>query len=555
MGLLGLVGGLLIGIIASRVVAARPSPGFLKAFGTAQLVVLGLIGTIGGTSRLLAHVPPTIDGESLLLAVELRFPDSARDVRDRVPGEWRVRLRTSSGGANRISREGPLWTDDARTEGGRWIVPGAVELFTSRGARLLTIEPDSVLSYGFEVPLPAYPGKTQLAWSEWLPRGDATTESRGVTYRFRVVPRSQPIRTEHVGPFEVQTIASGFREAMFHSGPPAYEADATFAIRYRGAPVRITTTNGDSSRTFDRVHAVAVVGGTPPALVVQADAQYGAGSCHLVVGDGPRVRAEPLSDCGEGASAFPLTADSSAFQQAVRRHVLDGRIDRASFARAGLYLFDNVALDTRTLAVHRFTVPEPERLVAKVPPLDLSPDERSFVRLRFATAESDAHALSVTDMISGTSHVLPTGLVPVLGEEYEQLDPTWLHHYFTWTHRDGQPDRLEPRPNVQPMAHRGVLQEETGYREYRVYGATAALRTAMVDFLVTEFKGVRATTDSAAFSHEVRVGERVVHVSFGNDGQVGVWMDRDTDTQLVAQIAARFDAALATRKYDALFTR
>ena len=38
-------------------------------------------------------------------------------------------------------------------EDGRWIVPGAVSLFTERGDRIIDVVPDSILKNGFRVPI------------------------------------------------------------------------------------------------------------------------------------------------------------------------------------------------------------------------------------------------------------------------------------------------------------------------------------------------------------------------------------------------------------------
>ena len=74
MGLLGLVAGLIIGVIACAIV--RPETvsrlGLAVGVSVGVIVVLALIAAV--TSRLLADVPPTIDGESLMLRLEVRQP-------------------------------------------------------------------------------------------------------------------------------------------------------------------------------------------------------------------------------------------------------------------------------------------------------------------------------------------------------------------------------------------------------------------------------------------------------------------------------------------------
>ena len=74
IALAGLLGGFLIGGITARVVAGGAQPGFGKGLGYALLIVLLLAGAVAGISRWLADVPPTRQGERLMLLVEVRWP-------------------------------------------------------------------------------------------------------------------------------------------------------------------------------------------------------------------------------------------------------------------------------------------------------------------------------------------------------------------------------------------------------------------------------------------------------------------------------------------------
>jgi MFS family permease len=162
--LLTLIVGFLIGIAVSRQVAARPDPGFLKAFGLSLVICLAIIGAIGGVARLLADVGPTIGGKSLLLNVELQWPEDVEPPPSSDSGMW-IRLSSASGKVVRTSEAGPMWREDARLEAGKWIVPGAVDLFTSRGQRMISFEPTGTIPNGYIVPLGAWPGKSRLVRS------------------------------------------------------------------------------------------------------------------------------------------------------------------------------------------------------------------------------------------------------------------------------------------------------------------------------------------------------------------------------------------------------
>jgi len=134
-----------------------------------------------------------------------------------------------------------------------------------------------------------------------------------------------------------------------------------------------------------------------------------------------------------------------------------------------------------------------------------------------------------------------------------------LNHHFVWQrNRDGT-DRLIERAGFVPIPNRGELSvEKSGYRTYRLEKGTEALRGAMIEFLVKEFDGVRQPADSGAYDVPVTICGRVVNVAFSSasgSSYVSVSLDRnDTgDTSLIATIAERFDAALATGRYDNLF--
>ena len=176
MALLGGIASLVIGIAVSRFLASAlaggADPGFLKALGISLAVVLGINGLVAGGARLLADVPPTIDGEGLLILTELRWPaDSTTDPRT-IPGLGKLTLGSVPRFSNtqRASEEGILFTEDARQVEGRWEVPGAVRIFTGRGKRVLTAYIGDTFIAGLLTPLGGQPGPRDREWSEWMPR-------------------------------------------------------------------------------------------------------------------------------------------------------------------------------------------------------------------------------------------------------------------------------------------------------------------------------------------------------------------------------------------------
>ncbi|HEU5219119.1 MAG TPA: hypothetical protein VFU23_10700, partial [Gemmatimonadales bacterium] len=161
IGLLGFIAGLLIGLIVART-GAVAHPGFFRGTGISFAVVAGLAAVSGGLARALADVPPTLDHEQLLLEVEVRWPPG-RTLAPAAVGPDEASLSLHSiphfSHAVRVSESGPLWMEDAHLVEGRWVVPGAVEVFTSRGTRMLSVTTGEKETQGFSLPLGAFPSR------------------------------------------------------------------------------------------------------------------------------------------------------------------------------------------------------------------------------------------------------------------------------------------------------------------------------------------------------------------------------------------------------------
>src|SRR4030095_15945855 len=132
MALAGGIAGFFVGLIVARVVAKRPKPGFLKALGASCASVAILLCALVGTARLMADVPPKIDGETLFLVAELRWPASNDNPPSSLQGQSAgyMRLGSAAGRVVRKHEDGPLFLDSARQVDGRWVVSGAVAIFT-----------------------------------------------------------------------------------------------------------------------------------------------------------------------------------------------------------------------------------------------------------------------------------------------------------------------------------------------------------------------------------------------------------------------------------------
>jgi hypothetical protein len=229
--------------------------------------------------------------------------------------------------------DGLVFVEDARMEDGRWIVPGAVPVFTRRGGRLLELATEAKTLAAFDVPLPRYPGKPEQQWSARLPmarNGEAPLADQ-FTYRFKVVRTSEPVRTETIGTFEVDTVANYFYSV---SETSRLAASATFRIRHKGQSVA-----GIADLQF-----VATIANATPALFVVDEHATDGTPCAVVADHEGAARVTRISGCGTPVTAHLLTTDQPRFEAARSHTALPGWIDRESFAQPGLFQIDAAIL-------------------------------------------------------------------------------------------------------------------------------------------------------------------------------------------------------------------
>ena len=187
----GGIAGSVLGLVAARMVAGKYGPGFGYELLGALSVVLLTAGLSALICRMLADIPPMIDGRELNLEVEFRFPDSIRSEKPpTADGDWLFTFASDSGQTRRKYCSGTIQTTEARFEKGQWIVPTQVELFTARGIRSVTLsQRDATEVMSFLLPLPAKPSAKFEQWSDWLPLQQANGQpwpSDKMSCRFRV---------------------------------------------------------------------------------------------------------------------------------------------------------------------------------------------------------------------------------------------------------------------------------------------------------------------------------------------------------------------------------
>lgn len=547
--LLGGIAGFVVGLIASRVVAGWPHGGFLKGLGLSFGVVLAISLGVTGLSYFVADIPPTIDGEELFMAVEIRWPADPKVPGPRdLGGLPHLRIGAMSGNVARHMESGPAFVEDARQEGGRWILPGVVPIFTRRGGRLLDLEAKDKSIAGFIVPLPRNPDQREREWSDWLPHAEpgAPALPDQFTYRFKVIKVSEPIRRETLGAFEIDTIASGFYHVEHVERLGVY---AKFRVHYKGQTVP----------DVREVDTVSVLGrgaaDARTALFVTSSNTGSTPACALVIDEDTAARVENVTGCPSPASPQLLTSDVTRFKSEKDRLPLAGWIDRESMAEPGLYRVRGAVIDTRSLTAAVVDQPEGANPDSSIPPLGLSPDERSFAWLAYET--SDTRKIVVTNWQANRSYVLPIDRARMRYPTEAALDPAWLAHHFEWTRGADGADELRERASFTPLPYRGDLSlaRPGSIQSYTLRFGGEPLRDAVVDLLVKELAGERVQETADSYRQRVKVAGKTVNVSvIGSPEYVYVTLEgEDADRDAMSAIAARLDAALATGKYDALF--
>jgi hypothetical protein len=534
MALLSGAGGALVGLVVARAVAAAPTMNAVKALGFAVTIVLAVAGGVAGAARLLADVPPEIDGERVNLLVELRWPSGQKPP----VGVGTVRLGALSGSTIRVDEVGPLFFEDVRLEGAQWVVPGAVEVFTSRGTPVLNAFAGSTQLTSIRVPLPRYPRREQLQWSAWQP---ATPEGQAaigipVSYRFRVSPRSAPVRWQTVGALSVETRVS----SVFHTDDAdALSAQSTFAIRHQNRVVP----------GLEDTEELAVVSTTPLALLAGSRS-----TCRLVTmtATGPVVGAAPPCHADEPLWKLEVGRARSTRPKRAPR----GWLDRDTFTEPGVYLLGPALLDTRALTIVPHGWPDEPNHQMHAPPLGLSPDRRTLVWFSPGNGYDEDPVIATRRLDSGVTATLKIDRPRMrYRTPVPDIDAAWLAHHFTWVAGEDGADRLASRTDFVPLPYRGVLSppKPGDYQSYQLGPGGLRLQAAVVAILVRELHGVPLAEEYATVNTpRVSVDGVPVSVQYiDGDATVSVHSYKSR-ADVMARIAAHLDGVLASGRLDAL---
>ena len=539
--IVALITGVVIGLIVSRLVSATGEPRVRRALAMSSTVLVALITAVTVAARVLAHIPPEIGGEQLFLMVEVRAsPGYAAPAG--LPGVGYLKLGSSVLTATVASETGPLFKEDARLEDGRWVVPGAVRVFTSRGARTLGAWIGGTTLGQFPLPLRAQPGPESLNWTDWVPAASGTSSSDRVAARYKVVRQSEPLRIERFGRLTIATTVSALHRVRWSE---MIAATSDFHVTYDGRPI--------AGSPFG---AIAVVPGPRPVLLVRG---HGIGStppCQLLIDTDDGLDRRPFGGCSPTIAGQPLTSDHARFVAARDKDLVFGWVDRLTFASPGLFLVHDNVFDTTTLDVTRVAFPSDLAPSGNPPPLGLSPDRRSFVWFAHTASQTEQPTLAVTDWTTGRSYTLPIDRDRMRFVGFETIDPDWLAHHFRWRRASDGVDVLEERPDYQPLKYRTylTLRKRGDHQQYWLFPGGEPLRREAARILVDRFQGTQLSDDTRSNAIRIRLNGKTVQVSANVPGLVSVWMRTgEGDPEVIKQAGAHLDAAMASGKYDALF--
>lgn len=194
----GFIGGLVIGIVASRFLGGPGWPGFFMGLGWSALLMGGAVAIVSGFAWLTADREPLVAGRPLDLLVEISAPAGLQAAVLAETKDLTDYYRPSVTFGARDHRESRfLDLVESPEEDGRWVFfSGRFEIDSSRDDRDVGADLRAVETQFFDIPLPGRPDPMS-DWSEWLTapyrsnRAPVPAEE-AFSLRYRVVPRPEP---------------------------------------------------------------------------------------------------------------------------------------------------------------------------------------------------------------------------------------------------------------------------------------------------------------------------------------------------------------------------
>ena len=353
-------------------------------------------------------------------------------------------------------------------------------------------------------------------------------------------------RVEPIGNFAIVTRDVGYL-AGWNEGRVERRTTQAYSIRYRDRPFEIEGLGGmmgDETRRYRSVNAVVTFQAAVPALIVN-------------VGDPNNLNFHYLLREADGEPKVRLLAGNSGFTEARLADVPDGGFEYLDLSQHRIHvsggrwmlLSGYRVFDTQTLEAFEIE-PTAGSGVTMYEPLLMSPDKRSIVRRGGRYPDL---VVVVCDFRTPRTYWHDVDRSRMRYQDAETVDAAWIDHHYAWESDEDGVDRLVPRTDFTPLPHRGVLRPPMSEHDSSMYSIEhvgKAMQERLVDFIVSELGGTRGEERGdlipvALDDVELSVAQRESYVSL-SAGFMQI-------TDRIDEIAARFDALLATGELDALF--
>lgn len=184
----GLIGGVLLGLLGTKLVHAVEWAHFWKAAGLSVGLSMTALFSIAGLSLLTIIRPPLMDGQTMLLELEVHVPQEHITPQARE----KDRIRVSLYAGPKDNQYATVDTARYREENGSFIVTALAALNSRSYTRTVSFHIEDHTWLAADIALPATPLEQDLEWTELMPMRDArtsgnTTVISDTRYRYRVV--------------------------------------------------------------------------------------------------------------------------------------------------------------------------------------------------------------------------------------------------------------------------------------------------------------------------------------------------------------------------------
>lgn len=185
----GFVGGLLFGLLGTKLVHATEWAHFWKATGASVLMAQVALFSIAGLNMLGIPRPPLLDGQQLALEVEVHVPLERITPGSLAPDQMIMSLYAGP----KDNQYAPIDSALTHEENGKLLVTGLAGLYSTSNFRMLSFSIKEHMTLALDpLPIPAKPTAKDLEWTKLMPMREAEVSGTEYTYtdvlvRMRVV--------------------------------------------------------------------------------------------------------------------------------------------------------------------------------------------------------------------------------------------------------------------------------------------------------------------------------------------------------------------------------